>query len=393
MTTATPTSTPAITDETIAAMREDLHRPWPSQGWNTTAGSDAVWHFALGLGDDNPLWWPRDRSAAPGGAPLSAPVSAQVPPTFLYSCDNAPIVAGLMQTASGGGVDTWLPGALGLWAGDRWVWHDHIAIDEPISSTAELWEVRERDSSFSGRSVAQTMRTTFTGAGDRPLAECFRTIFRFERSAMNPDRYMTIEPAHYTPADRDRLRAQYLAEAANRRGDVPRYWDDVRIGDELPTLLKGPLTITEIVSWVLGWGSPMCQSDRIGAQFLDLVPGAGIMHPDYGFEDTIEGPHWDDRLSRLGGYPRGYDFGCQRISWLSHCVTDWCGDAGRLADLDARLLRPNLIGDTTWITGQVTGKRREDTRTVVTCALEGRNQRNETTVSGVATVELPVTAG
>lgn len=387
MTTTAADHSPAITDETISRMRSELHKPWPSQGWNSTSGADAVWHFAHGLGDDNPLWWDSTYAVAAGYG------GVQVPPTFLYSCDNAPIVPGLMQTSERGGVDTWLPGALGLWAGDHWVWHDRINVDEPIASSAELWEVRERSSSFSGRSVAQTVRTKFTGIEGRPLAECFRTIFRFERSALDSDHYMNLDAPHYTSADRDRMRQQYLSEAAARRGAEPRYWEDVHVGDELPTLLKGPLTVTALVAWVLGWGSPMCQSHRIGARFLEQNPGAGIVHPDHGFQDTIEGPHWDDRLARLGGFPRGYDFGCQRISWLSHSVTDWCGDDGRLAELDARLLRPNLVGDATWITGQVTDKTRRADRALVTCELKGRNQRDETTVSGVATVELPVRSG
>jgi acyl dehydratase len=378
MTATAPAASQAITDDAIARMREELHRPWSTEGWNSVASRDAVWHFAHGVGDDNPLWWDRQR---PGGL--------RVPPVFLYSCDNAPIVPGLLQTAERGGVDTWLPGALGLWAGDRWVWHEPIRIDEPIAATAELYDVAERESRFSGRSVAQTVRTEYRGEGDRLLAECFRTIFRFERSAMNPDQYLSLEPPRYSAADRADLRRQYLAEAGNRRGTDPRYWEDVQPDDTVPTLLKGPLTVTVIVSWVLGWGSPMCQPSRIGARFLEQNPGAGIVHPRYGFEDTIEGPHWDDELAHLGGFPSGYDFGSQRISWLAHCATDWCGDAGTLRELDARLLRPNLIGDITRVGGRVAAKEHRDGRALVTLDLQGRNQRDEVTVTGTAVVELP----
>lgn len=377
MTTTAPTN-PAITPEAIEQMRGQLRRPWPTRGWNSSASADAVWHFALGLGDDNPMWWDPDR---PGGR--------QVPPTFLYSCENAPVVPGLMQTEERGGVDTWLPGALGLWAGDRWVWHRRTEVGEPITATTELWDVAERASSLSDRSVAQTTRTVFRGRDDRPLAEVYRSIFRFERSALTANHYLGLEPAHYTAEDRERIQAQYLAEHANRRGSEPRPWAGVEIGDELPALIKGPLTITGLVSWVVGWGASMCQSDRVRAHLLELNPGAGIQHPEYGFVDTIEGPHWDDRLAVLGGYPRGYDFGCQRLSWLAQCVTDWCGDDGRLTELDGRLLKPNLIGDITRVTGRVTGKTRDGERHLVNCTLEARNQRDQVTASATATVQLP----
>jgi hypothetical protein len=377
MTATTPTA-PAITDDAIEHMRGQLRQPWPTQGWNSTAGADAVWHFALGLGDDNPLWWHAE------------PAKQQVPPMFLYSCENAPVVPGLKQTAERGGVDTWLPGALGLWAGDRWIWHTRVEVGEPIGATTELWDVAERKSSLSERSVAQTTRTVFRGRDDRMLAEVYRSIFRFERSAMTADHYLGLRPAEYTAEDRERMQGQYLAEAGNRRGPEPRYWSDVEIGDPLPTLLKGPLTVTGLVSWVVGWGASMCQSDRVRASLLDRNPGAGIVHPEYGFEDTIEGPHWDDRLAHLGGYPRGYDFGCQRLSWLSQSITDWCGDDGRLAEFDGRLLKPNLIGDTTWVTGRVTGKNADGS--TVTCAVEARNQRDDVTASATAVVELPAKA-
>src|ERR1700722_17163994 len=50
--------------------------------WNSTATADAIWHFALGVGDDNPLWQDRDyaRSTAWGGV--------IAPPTFLSSCST-----------------------------------------------------------------------------------------------------------------------------------------------------------------------------------------------------------------------------------------------------------------------------------------------------------------
>ncbi|HVW42182.1 MAG TPA: hypothetical protein VHC18_12610 [Amycolatopsis sp.] len=373
----TTTEAPAITDEAIERMRSQLNQPWPTRGWNSAASSDAVWHFALGLGDDNPMWWDPGH---PGGQ--------QVPPTFLYSCENAPVVPGLMQTEERGGVDTWLPGALGLWAGDHWIWHERVEVGEPISATTELWKVAERRSSLSARSVAQVTRTVFHGRDDRLLAEVYRSIFRFERSALT-DQYMGLEPARYTAEDRERIQRQYLAEAANRRGGEPRLWRDVEVGDKLPTLLKGPLTVTGLVSWVVGWGASMCQSDRIRATVLQRNPGAAIVHPEFGFTDTIEGPHWDSALSHLGRYPRGYDFGCQRLSWLAQCVTDWCGDGGRIAELDGRLLKPNLLGDSTWVTGRVTGKSRDGDRSLVSCALEARNQRDQITASGAAVVELP----
>lgn len=94
-------------------------------------------------------------------------------------------------------------------------------------------------------------------------------------------------------------------------------------------------------------------------------------------------------LARSTGLPRGYDIGSQRISWVAHLLTDWAGDAGELIELEVRLRRPNLMGDTTWLRGEVTGRERTATGAFVTCAVEGVNQRGEVTTSATATVALP----
>jgi acyl dehydratase len=63
------------------------------------------------------------------------------------------------------------------------------------------------------------------------------------------------------------------------------------------------------------------------------------------------------------------------------------GDAGFLRRLDVRVLRHNLIGDTTWCRGRVASKAGGG---VVTLELSGTNQRGETIASGTAEVVLPV---
>jgi hypothetical protein len=56
------------------------------------------------------------------------------------------------------------------------------------------------------------------------------------------------------------------------------------------------------------------------------------------------------------GVPGAYDYGPERVSWLGHLVTNWMGDAGVLRRLNVQVQRHNLIGDTTWCRGEVTGK-------------------------------------
>jgi hypothetical protein len=75
------------------------------------------------------------------------------------------------------------------------------------------------------------------------------------------------------------------------------------------------------------------------------------------------------------------------VSWASHLITDWAGDHGFLSELDLQLVRPNILGDITWISGEVTGVDVALQRATV--AILGRNQLGEITTRGAAKVTLP----
>jgi acyl dehydratase len=100
-----------IDEASLAYVSEQIGVTRQFRPWNSTATADAIWHFAMGVGDDNPLWIDRAyaRSTAWGG--LIAP------PTFLSSCSTGGAPPGVTTS---GEVDDLLPGVLGLWAGDRW---------------------------------------------------------------------------------------------------------------------------------------------------------------------------------------------------------------------------------------------------------------------------------
>lgn len=375
-----------ITDDAIEHMRSLIGAEAPLRAWNTSANHDAVWHFALGVGDDNPLWWDEGYAATtPWGRGFA-------PPTFLYSAMSGPRIPG--DTAIGG-VEEMLPGVFAVWAGDRWSWARPVWRDEKVQAYTSLYAVEEKTSRFGGRTVLQTDRMRFVGDSGEEVATLYRSRMRMERSASrSSDRYADYERPRYTEADLARIAAQYESESAARRGAEVRAWGGVAPGDPLGTLVKGPLTITNIVGWVLGWGSSLCQTNRIAHEYLRDHPGGRLTNDESGICDTLEGAHWDPYFARMSGMPDGYDFGGQRIAWLAHLLGDWMGDAGFLGELDVRLVRPNFLGDTSWVTGRVTGVRDAGTERLpdhraVDCELAVRNQNGETTTTGTAVVYLP----
>jgi acyl dehydratase len=99
--------------------------------------------------------------------------------------------------------------------------------------------------------------------------------------------------------------------------------------------------------------------------------------------------HLDPVTAAETGMPGPYDNGWQRVSNVSHLVTDWMGDHGFLKKLSARLVRPNVFGDVWMLSGEVTEKSIVDGESIVYLKISGMNQLGEETTTGVAAVRLP----
>jgi len=106
--------------------------------------------------------------------------------------------------------------------------------------------------------------------------------------------------------------------------------------------------------------------------------------------DVPELVHMEDTRAQEIGLPGAYDYGCQRISWLGNLLTNWMGDDGFLERLSGRLLRFNVVGDTTWCKGKVAKKYVDNNQHLVDIDCWAENQRGEKTSAGIATVRLPV---
>src|SRR5579863_321123 len=144
-----------ITDEAVEDLRGWLGVTRRERGWNSAVTEDAIWHFAQGVGDDNPLWWDRSYAASTRWGQMFAP------PTFLYTCSNA----GLRVGESGiYPAQDWMPGTLPLWVSDRWVFHRPAFEGESVTATSELVEVEERERRDGSREVRYVDRTSYEGS-------------------------------------------------------------------------------------------------------------------------------------------------------------------------------------------------------------------------------------
>ncbi|HMS80151.1 MAG TPA: MaoC family dehydratase N-terminal domain-containing protein [Burkholderiaceae bacterium] len=365
-----------ITDAALDDLRKRIGAPIKDtlEPWCHEATRDNIRHYAHGIGDDNPLWC--DPSYA-RGTPFGDIVA---PPSFLFACSR--IISGYV-----GG----LPGVHAMWAGCDWTWTAPIRRNAQITTVAWLKDLIEHQTRFAGRSIQQIYHVDFFDETGTQLASADSWCFRTDRDHAREkgSKYDTAKAKGarvYTQEEIDRVYAMYAAEQV--RGATPRYWEDVQVGEKLPTTAKGPMTVTGFIAYAQGWGGLYIRANKLAWKLIDKHPKAGIKNR-FGVPDVPERVHWEEEFARKVGVPGAYDYGPERASWLTHAVTNWMGDAGRLERMRCEIRRHNPEGDIVLIDGEVTGKSQKDGKNLVELSLVARNQDGELSAPGNATVALP----
>ena len=342
--------------------------------FNELASTDVIRHFAHGYGDTNPLFTDREYARRTRWGGIIAP------PTFLFSC------AGHITATIG------FPGAHALWAEDRWTWNLPVHEGDVIKSEVFSLDCRRIYQKFADPMYAQEGKRVFKNQRGEVVAEEARTTFRFVRQTSDKkveerNRYKGIEAWTYTEEDIAKIYAEYDQEVL--RGSTSRYFEDVAVGEVIPQIVKGPLTVTDFVAWKIGLGfAPFTRAHKIRADFERRHPTTAIKNK-YGIPDAPERVHWEEDLARENGIPLPFDFGHQRITWLAQVATNWMGDDGFLRNLKVRIRKPNMVTDTSWCRGKVVAKELEGDKGVVRCEVWSENQRGWVTATGEAVVVLP----
>ncbi|WP_127088945.1 FAS1-like dehydratase domain-containing protein [Aquabacter cavernae] len=367
---------PKITDAALDELRERMGKKIENtaEPWCYEATRDNIRHYAHGIGDDNPLW------CDPDYAKQSVLGGLVALPSFLFTTSR--IISGYV-----GG----LPGVHAMWSGADWRWHRWVNRNETIRTEAWLSDLVEHETTFAGRAIRQVYHVNFYGENGDLVADAESWCFRTDRDAARESgsKYTAVKarpPRRYTDEELDRVYRLYAEEEV--RGATPRYFEDVQVGDKLPTMAKGPMTVTGFVAFAQGWGGLYIRANKLAWQQVKNHPGLGIKNR-FGIPDCPERVHWEPEMALMVGAPGAYDYGPERCSWLTHHVTNWMGDTGFLARAHSKLRRHNPEGDLLFIDGTVTAKRVENGRHVVEIEQSAVNQDGELSVLGGATAVLP----
>jgi acyl dehydratase len=135
------------------------------------------------------------------------------------------------------------------------------------------------------------------------------------------------------------------------------YFDDVKVGDELPPLVKGPI------------------------QQIQLTRYAGA-------SGDFNPIHQDDEFARAAGMGGVFAHGMLSMGFVGQLVTDWAG-AGQVRKLGVRFAGLVRLKDTITCRGRVLARSSKDDVNLVDLEVWAENDKGDKVLTGKATVALP----
>jgi len=349
----------------------------------SVATPDAIRNWALGMGDDNPLYV--DEEYGP-----TTRWGSQIGPGVFMGHIKTPMLGDPVPDEIRGQTKSLFRGIHVFVSGGTWDWYRPLFPGDRLYAFSGEESLDVKQSEFAGRSVIQVGRNVILDQhGEVVGVYRILRVLTERKAAREKGKNASIEPTVYTDADIERIDAVYAAEPV--RGSEPRYWEDVTVGDELPDMVKGPLTVTEIIAFHAGGYGFVpygLRASRVGYKNRKRI-GPFYIKNEYGIPDVAQRVHWDSAWSQAIGNPMAYDYGVMRQCWFYHQVSDWMGDDAFVVRLEDSIRKFNYQGDTQFLTAHVVGKREDAGMHLVDLEMKMTNQRDLETAYAKATVSLP----
>ena len=338
----------------------------------------SIQRFCAALGDRNPLY---NDTAGGVGTVYNTLIA---PPCFILSVRTPDSGATYEQKAYG--LRRFSIGASAEWS-------DVIRMAERLVSDLKVTAVRSGEM-WGDRATAEVESTaTYRTLSGAVFATATGTVAMVPYQLGEPlieDRDIHL----YTDEEIKRLERD-LDAVPPYRGEVPVYWSELKVGDKVPTLVKGPLYYNEIAAWRLLEHKPAAIDLGTMAHLRVMErPGRVTVNP------STEWPYFDveqtygDILSvKALGFKMPVSRGLTRFACAAQLLTNWMGDLGFLRNLSVDLPNHFCYQDTMWLTGEVVNKYKETVGSeeyhAVEVKISGYNQLGQTLVDGTAVVYLP----
>jgi acyl dehydratase len=346
-------------ERTEALVGKEIEESTP---WNTGVNADQASHYLNGISDVNLRWDPD----GPG---------QEVHPTYLTS-----VVYPLLH-----GESMEVPLA-SLIAGVDYEWYEPIELGDDLDGTAVLTDLYEKGDRDERRYIFIISEVTYTRDGEevgRAEGTMIRATQRGNQLQESRDVY------GFSDEERREIESRYEAELDRLESvpDTPDF-EETEVGDELPPIVRGPLTIADMVCWNAGRGP------TYGASLINYVERKGSPHntvpnPRINWPQKTSHQHEDPWLCEQRGMSLPFGNGVMMYCWTSPLVTNWMGADGFLKQHNGQLESPYYYGDTLDITGEITDKSVTDGTPEVTVEWRAVDPHDDSVVSGDSVVSFP----
>ena len=154
-----------------------------------------------------------------------------------------------------------------------------IRRNDEVHVEAYLKDLAEHQTRFAGRSIQQIYHVDFFNDDGDKLAAADSWVFRTERDTAREQgtKYTALNQraeARYTDSELNDIFRLYADEKI--RGAEARYYEDVKIDEALPTMTKGPMTVTGFIAYAQGWGGLYIRANKLAWQQVHKHKGLGI---------------------------------------------------------------------------------------------------------------------
>ena len=349
--------------------------------FNEEVTRDLIRHFCDGIGDKNPLYrWEQYASVTRHGGIVA--------PSGILICIGE----------AGAGKGTVAPGfGRSIAGGSTWTWYKSIRPGDKFHVFGTDMGVNEKKPTreVPYRLYQAMFRTTYLNQRNELVATRDRTRMQIvaESRQKTESAFTERERPRYTEEQLDLIHQAYEDEEKNRRGAVPRFWEEVTEGEEIFPVVAGPLTVLDVHVWMAAMG----QQSAFNVNW-DMLKGHVA---DHGWLDPeTNAPRWRaeahlvDAAGRATGMKKGaYGHHGQFESLMQKAIQNWMGDDGFLKYQSNQTRRPSWMGDTTTVKGKVVRKYKENDQFLVDLECHCENQTGEIHQTCKSTVLLPSRTG
>jgi hypothetical protein len=301
-----------------------------------------------------------------------------------------------------------------LFGGDEWWFHGpRIVAGDLLHNVRVPFDYVVKETKTLGPTCFQRGDNDYYNQNGDKIATQRSTSIRYlpelarERGRSLPDESEDPDWSDQQLAAFEEQKLEYIHMLHNL-GHEKRYWDDVKLGDKLPTRVIGPHTIasfaTEWRAYIFTiWGGMHRRTD-LDMEALGFTADMAGKEQDPVMErDNPEqsdgayiGPsrgHLFPRWARYIGMPRGYGYGASMGAWITDYLAGWAGEWGMVVHSRCAYRAPAFTGDITVFNATVIDKLVDaQGRHVVQVDLKMASQLGTTLATAKAEIQLPTRA-